>query len=725
LTDSSGQLRLRTNSDFQGEFSVKASAWLGFIFAAAITITPQYFAHAEPVGAPGIPHRWAPAMKQAIGTAYEEGTASSPVWFTLAQGILTEVFYPSPDQAQVGDLQFIVTDGQGFFSEQKTDCDSHVTYLDEGMTVVVTGQEKTGRYTFEQEIVADPAAPVVRIKTTFHWNQPGLRLFTLFKPAINNTGAQNLASASEQGLFATKDIVSNAGNVRTSSQVYAALVPSIPFVSVSTGYVGYSDGWQDLSKNFHITVTDREAGPGNVALTGEIPVGGAPDFTYDIALGFGGDLDAAQTLAQTSLQVPFESVKANYEAGWRGYLGELSANMSDKRFFSESTFARRSAQIIRMHEDKANPGAIVASLSNPAVPESDNAMDGSGGYHLVWPRDLYHAAMGLMAAGDTRTPVNVLHYLEKNQKSDGSWAQNFWVDGTPYWRGLQMDEVGFPILLAAQVQSRGLYRLTSTDLDVVKRAASFILSHGPSTQEDRWEEIGGYLPDTIATEVAALKVATTLTGDSSYATVANQWQSLIERWTLAPQGIWGKNYYIRVSPNGTPENPEPIQIANGGGQADATDILDGGFLNLVRLGIRSANDPRILTTLQAYDNPDSGIAATDPTGAITYRRYSKDSYGEGRVGGYWPLLAGERGHYSILAGDMDQARAQLYIVEKSAIDSGLIPEQTIGAPTSESSNGSNAGLGVACPLVWAHAEDILLHRSIEEGNVFDSPRTGP
>ena len=288
-----------------------------------------------------------------------------------------------------------------------------------------------------------------------------------------------------------------------------------------------------------------------------------------------------------------------------------------------------------------------------------------------------------------------------------------------------MDEVSFPILLAGQLQSRGIYHLSSTDLDAVKRAASFIISHGPSTQEDRWEEIGGYLPDTIAAEVAALKVATALTQDNSYASVANQWQSFIERWTLAPQGKWGKNYYMRVSPNGTPENPEPIQIANGGGQADATDILDGGFLNLVRMGVRSANDPRIVTTLQIYDNPDSGIAAAaDRTNGLTYRRYSLDSYGEGRIGGYWPLLAGERGHYSVQAGDMDQARAQLYIVEKSAIESGLLPEQTISAPSSESPD-SDVGLGVACPLVWAHAEDILLHRSIEEGNVFDSPRTGP
>jgi glucoamylase len=285
-----------------------------------------------------------------------------------------------------------------------------------------------------------------------------------------------------------------------------------------------------------------------------------------------------------------------------------------------------------------------------------------------------------------------------------------------------MDEVSFPLLLAAQLQNRGVYTLQSSDLDMVKRAASFILSHGPSTMQDRWEEIGGCVPSTIAAEISALKIATSLTRDTSYATVADQWQSLIERWTLAPSGIWGTNYYIRVSPNGTPENPEPIQIANGSGQAYATDILDGGFLDLVRMGIRSPTDPRILTTLKIYDSPNSGISGLDArTGAITYRRYNRDGYGENHIGGFWPLLAGERGHYALLAGDLRQARAELFIIEKSAIDSGLLPEQTVSVPSSH----ADVGLGVACPLVWAHAEDILLHRSIEEGNVFDAPRTGP
>jgi glucoamylase len=192
---------------------------------------------------------------------------------------------------------------------------------------------------------------------------------------------------------------------------------------------------------------------------------------------------------------------------------------------------------------------------------------------------------------------------------------------------------------------------------------------------------------------------------------------MLERWTLAPSGMWGNNYYVRISPNGIPENAEQINIANGGGQALATDIIDGGFLNLVRMGVRAANDPRIITTLNIYDNPTSGISQVDDKfKGMTYRRYTRDGYGEAGLGGFWPLLAGERGHYAILAGDMDQARAQLFMVEKSATSTGLIPEQTISAS-------SETGLGVACPLVWAHAEDILLHRSIEEGTVFDAPRS--
>ncbi|MGZ3688143.1 MAG: glycoside hydrolase family 15 protein [Bdellovibrionota bacterium] len=704
---------------------------LSFGLATVLTLMFGSVALADPQGAPGIPHRWAPAAKQAVGTAFEATSANSPVWFTIAEGIVTEVFYPRVDTAQVGDLQFIVTDGEHFFSEQKRDTVTKVSYEDEGMVVRVSGEDRQGRYSFDQEIVTDSAAPVLRVRTHFHWNQSGLRVFVLFKPAINNAGAQNLAYADESGLVATRmntNVHAIGGKlVRDLDPAYAALLASAPWSNTSAGYVGFSDGWQDLSRNFHISQQWHSAGPGNIALTGELEVPSGQDFTYELALGFGTNRSEATTYARTSLGVPFESIRSDYESGWNHYLGRLEHNTNgqDRLFFTESSFVRRSAEIIKMHEDKRTRGAIVASLSKPAVPDSDHGFDGTGGYHLIWPRDLYHAAMGLLAAGDNQTPLDVLRYYVKTQHPDGSWAQNTWVDGTAYWHGLQMDEVAFPILLANQLQKRGVHRLASDELEMVRRAASFLMSHGPTTQEDRWEEIGGYVPSTLAAEIAALKVASQLTKDSETAATAQQWSALVESWTLVTQGPLGNSYYLRSSPSGNPDGPEPVDLANGAGHASASEILDGGFLDLVRMGVRGAEDPRILSTMKIYESPRLGIAAADASTpeAAVYRRYNRDQYGMNHVGGFWPLLAGERGHYAIAAQQMERARAELFALERSAMDTGLIPEQTINPPSP--TYGASTGLGVACPLVWAHAEDILLHRSLEEGLVFDAPGSSP
>src|SRR6185437_3896104 len=212
-------------------------------------------------------------------------------------------------------------------------------------------------YSYDQWIVTDPAEPVLRVHTEFHWNEPGLHAYVLFKPAISNTGAQNLAAATRSGLFATKQI-----NAR-GNPVAADLAASTPFTSVGAGYVGFSDGWQDLSKNFRLTQNSSEAGPGNIAMTGELPVGDDDEYEVDLALSFGATKDEAETYARTSLEIPFENVQRSYEAGWQRYLRELQDSLKDKRFISESPLARESAEIIKMHEDKRNRGAIVASLS--------------------------------------------------------------------------------------------------------------------------------------------------------------------------------------------------------------------------------------------------------------------------------------------------------------------------------------------------------------------------
>ena len=594
-----------------------------------------------------------------------------------------------------------------------------MAYIDEGMAVRITGKDRSGRYSFEQEIITDTALPVLRIHTVLKDLQPDLRFFVLFKPAINNTGSQNAAHTNSEGLFATKlnsYTIGSGKSVHESTPVYAVVSASIPFIATSAGYVGFSDGWQDLARNFKMTMPWQNVGPGNVATTGEIKLNGNNTQEIDIAVSFGNNSAESLARARQSLSKPFEIAKSVYESGWRSYISTLenSPLMQGKSFFKTSSFARRSAQVIKMHEDKATKGAIVASLSKPGIPDSARSLDGTGGYHLIWPRDLYHAAMGLLAAGDITTATNVLRYFVKTQRPDGSWPQNFWIDGMPYWRGLQMDQVSFPILLASQLVKRCQHRLADDELAMITAAANFISSQGPTTQQDRWEEIGGYIPSTIAAEIAALRAASLLTNKPQYATTAGQWAGLTERWVMVRNGPHGRNYYLRVSPTGNPDDPEPIDLANGAGKAFASEIIDGGFLELVRLGVKQPNDQKIINTLEIYESPYLGIALADPalSEAMIYRRYNRDHYGAAHVGGYWPLLAGERGHYAVASNDLNRARAQLFLMERSALrGSMLLPEQTV--------NTMIVGLGVACPLAWAHAENILLHRSIEEQAVFD------
>ena len=689
-----------------------------FLFRAAFAF-PALIKNDAP-GAPGVVPTWAPAFKQAVGTAYEKKTAYCPIWFTLAQGIVTEVFYPHVDHTQVGDLQLLVTDGKKFFSEQKKDVLSSVRYSTPGLTTLVSGQDSTGHYRLEQEIITDPHLPVLRIRTTFQPFQKGLRLFVLFKPSMGNIGNQSIGYATPEELLATQSI-------RNGPQSFAALLSSAQWTATSAGYVGTSDGWQDLSKNFKLTQIWPQAGPGNIALIGELPSTDAP-LSFELALGFGQARSEAIQNARAALQFSFTQARELYDQGWESYLEELrNSEPGKKEFFKKSISSQRSAEIIKIHEDKLRRGAIVASLSKPGIPNSARAQDGNGGYHLIWPRDLYHAAMGLLAAGDFKTPVDTLAFFKETQKPDGSWPQNLWTDGSPFWQGLQMDEVAFPILLTSKLSQRKVIELAKSDLEMIRKAAWFIANQGPFTAQDRWEEIGGYIPSTIAAEIAGLQSAATLLADPLLQKIADDWKSHIEDWTLRQNGVYGKNYYLRVSPSGKPNQQEWIDLANGGGPAHAEEILDGGFLELVRLKIRHPKDASILNTLKIYESPELGIAGgflgqPGITPAFTYRRYNRDAYGPGHVGGFWPLLAGERGHYAVMDGDLLRAQAELDLLEKSPLETGLIPEQAISPFLSKAKLiQSESGLGIACPLVWAHAEAILLHRSIEEAIVFDAP----
>src|SRR5207248_3732952 len=206
--------------------------------------------------------------------------------------------------------------------------------------------------------------------------------------------------------------------------------------------------------------------------------------------------------------------------------------------------------------------------------------DELGGYHLVWTRDMVNCASALMAADDNSTALRALIYLAVTQREDGGFYQNFWIDGRPYWSGIQLDEVSFPLMLAWRLHQLKALR----DFDpyhMVLGGAGFLIREGPHSPQERWEEAAGFSPSTLAASIAALVCASDFArerGDAATAKFLEEHadfvESHIEAWTVTTQGtlVPGiSRHYIRVNPpsgvadgQNTDEDPNVgvIKIAN-------------------------------------------------------------------------------------------------------------------------------------------------------------------
>ena len=688
-------------------------------------------------GWPGIPGRWTSSAKSGIGTALG---GVSRVWFTISHGILNEIYYPRVDQACTRDFGFIVTDGHGYFSEEKRSTRSIIHPAEDGVPAFsITSTCLAGRYRLEKLVFADPMRDVVLQHITFRALQGELadyRLYALIAPHLVNRGAENNAWV---------------GEVKGMPMLFAeglgsalALGCSVPLRTRSVGFVGTSDGWQDLARHFEMRWTYDHAMNGNVALTGEIDLA-AGDGRFLLALGFGRNAAEAGHRVLASLSEGFERAIRGYAAGWRAWQKTLLPLDRPYSPPDHNTY-RVSAAVLRCHEAGSFLGGYIASLSVPwGFSKGDEDL---GGYHLVWPRDLVETATALLAIGAHDEACRVIYYLQAIQEPDGHWPQNCWLDGTPYWGGIQMDECAFPLLLidlAARCRA-----LPQAELPrfwpMIRKAAGFILRNGPVTGQDRWEEDGGYSPFTLAVEIAALLIAAEFAereglaeGAKYLRETADAWNDQIDRWTYAAatplcQEIGVEGYYVRIAPPDTADAASPLDgfvpIKNRpaqDGRSRASALVSPDALALVRFGLRAANDPRILNTVRVID---ARLKVDLPTGPC-WRRYNGDGYGEHEdgspfdgtgIGRLWPLLTGERAHYELAAGDKDTAEALLAALESFASDGHLIPEQIWDGPDiPERELFHGRPSGSAMPLVWAHAEHLKLLRSLRDGAVFDMP----
>jgi glucoamylase len=686
-------------------------------------------------GGPGIPSRWTSSAKSGVGTAL---SAESPVWFTLSHGILNEVYYPRVDSACTRDMGLLITGPDGYFSEQKRDCTSVTRHVEPGIPAFhVVSTARDGRYRLEKQIISDPTRPTVLQRITFTplvGTMADYRVYALLAPHLVNAGMNN---AGWIGEHADATLLFASGRSR-----YLALASSLGWSSLSVGFVGSSDGYQQLAHDGRLSSQYQWADDGNVALTGLIAFSDTTPSAV-LALGFGQSETEAGAHVLGSLEDGFDTALKAYCANWQRWQQRL--HPLDQVSPGGGDAYRVSTAVLASHRAADRPGAVVASLSIPwGAAKGD---DDLGGYHLVWPRDLVETAGGFLAAGEPAEALAILDYLRQVQLASGRWPQNLWLDGRPYWLGVQMDECAFPILLADLLHRHGqLDALLVRYLPMIRRAAGYLVANGPATSQDRWEEDGGYSPFTLAVEIAALLAAADLLdieGDRGAAQhlreTADCWNEQIENWTFAGDpdicaaaGVQG--YYVRIGSNAATdlasarvgETAIRNQVASKS-LLPTRDVLSPDALALVRFGLRSADDPRIVDTIKAIDHT---LKVELPQGPLWYR-YTGDGYGEHADGSAfdgvgkgraWPLLAGERAHYELAAGNKEQAMALLQTLEASAGAEGLLPEQSWDAPDMpERELFFGRPAGSAMPLVWAHAEHIKLLRSIADGAVFDMP----
>ncbi len=730
-----------------------------------------------PEGAPGVVSHFDLARKDCVGTARN---TTSKVWYTVADGVLSDVYAPTIDNTNVETLQYVVTDGRSFTDLQTRDMTYTVQAIDPGgLACRVTSTPRRGGYRLVTDYLTDPARDAVVMRTRLE-GPASLKVFVRYDATVNGNGGggANNAGADDATVDpATTALVSSDTNTVTNAvnrdyavPLHGALRADRPFRSASSGYAGTaSDGLAQLDSARALS-GPTDAPDGNVVQTAEIDRHGSHPFT--LALGYGTTAARAIGVAGTAARTSFALTYARYAAGWVAYDAGLKPPLGALPGLSPAQALRLrrayylSVNVIKASEDKTFPGAIIAGLGAPwgqAVSAGD-PIDGkapyNGSYRTIFGRDLYESVTGLATAGDVATARAATRFLfERQQLADGRMPRNSLVNGLkgPESGGDQLDETAYPILMAWQTGLAGDAALWPR----IRRAADFVVARGPSFGSERWEEQGGFSPSTIAAEIAGLVAAGRIAdqhGDPAaarvYRATADHFQRSIKGWTVTTSGPYAPRYFIRLSRNGDPNEAVSYNLGNGGPDADQRAVVDAGFLELTRLGILPADDPDVLASLPVVDAVIKRETASGPG----WYRYgtstpgTEDGYGDcwepdptncspsgkpwppGTGSGHvWPVLSGERAEHLLQTGDRAGATALLASMDRYASGVGLIPEQAwenpdlpaspFGSPPETASIGfvNGESVGSTSPLTWAQAQLSRLVLSIGAGRPVEQP----
>lgn len=674
---------------------------------------------------------WTQGNKDGMGTAHGRSTR---LWFSLSEGVITEVYYPTIYATQIREVQYVIGDGKNFILQEK----DHLHPKIEPIASHVLGYrminaDPEGHYQIYKEIITDPLYPCL-LQYTKITGEPDaiaqLKLYVFCSP--------------HQGVSSWEDnaaVVEVAGRkILTAEQdgIWVAMAATVPFTHLCCGYTEENEGWTNFANNPSLRDGKSNfAQGGNVSLMGELDLQKVQEFT--LGVGFGDRCQDAIATLFLSLDIPFEEHREKYIQQWSqiskialplGNVAGDGGNLYDSSF-----------SLLRAHEDKTYPSATIESGLIPG--DSSKRYLKQGAYHFVWPQALVNTVTGLLAAGHSNPALQALIYLAVSQCKDGGFSQNFWMHGQSYSMRNQLDQVSFPICLAWRMYREKALR-NFDPYPIILKAARYLVDRGPATYVERWEENSGYSPSTLATNIAALICAGSLArvyGDPDTALFLEEYADFLEEhleeWTVTNEGTLVQDiprHYIRINPLEL-DNPcadealsgKVLTIANRSPdqQSDflASEIVDAGFLELVRYGIRRPDDPLILDSLKVVD---AVLKVETPHGPC-WHRYNQDGYGQREDGGpfqgagkgrAWPLLTGERGHYELAAGR--DVMPYIQAMEGFATSSGLLPEQ-IWDEEDRPDLGLYLGraTGAQLPLAWVHSEYLKLLRSRRDGEVFD------
>jgi glucan 1,4-alpha-glucosidase len=732
-------------------------------------------------GAPGSPSYFDLARKDCVGTARD---TRSKVWYTVADGVLSDTYEPTIDNTNVSTLQYIVTDGSRYTDLQTRDMTYTVAADPTGMACTVTATDQAHGYQLITTYIADPARDTVLMHTRLRalpgsrTNVAALHVYARLDAHVNgnggggtqnaggNTGVVTTAGGAPVPVVSSTNTVTDAVNRTYAVPTYMALAASRPSPEASVGYEGTaSDGLTQLDATHALTSYDS-APDGHIVATEELAPGRDGQFT--LALGFGRTQTQALRTAGQSLRTPFQQAEFQYVRGWARYDAGLRRPPGQVPGEPRSQWARidrayyLSANVLKASEDKTFPGAIVASLASPwgqSVPagtDSGGEPAYFGSYREVFARDLYEAFTGLLVDGDLATARAAVRFLfDKQQLANGSMPRNSLLNGqqAPDTGGLQLDETSYPILMAWQA---GLGGDTSLWVNHIRPAADFLVASGPSDGVERWEEQTGYSPSTIAAEIAGLTAASAIAARHHYQATADDFQRSIKGWAVTTTGPDAPAYFIRLSKTGDPNAAITYSLGNGGPTVDQRSVIDGGFQELTRLGELPISDPDIQASLGVLDKH---ISVSTPSGTGYYRYGtsaadgSADGYGDcyqpsqtsctttgapwaptdTGTGHLWPVLSGERAESDISEGNASGAAGLLNAMLNFSSGVGLVPEQAWEdpdlAPSPYGSDPETASIGFtdgkaagsASPLTWAQAQELRLILNLGAGRNLETP----